>query len=129
MKKTFTAIASITLMFVGTTVFAQQDPQFTMNMFNRLYANAGYAGSNNGICANALHRQQWVGFDGRPITTVVNVDATVKALHGGVGLSILSDKLGAQYSGGVKLDPWSSEHPSAYSSIFGYDYYSDHFPS
>lgn len=103
MKKTFTAIASLALLFIGTSSFAQQDPQFTMNMFNRLYANPGYAGSNNGICANALHRQQWVGFDGRPITTVVNVDATVKALHGGLGLSILSDKLGAQYSGGVKL--------------------------
>lgn len=103
MKKIFTAIASMTFLFSGTTVQAQQDPQFTMNMFNRLYANPGYAGSNNGICANALHRQQWVGFDGRPITTMINVEGTVKALHGGVGLSILSDKLGAQYSGGVNL--------------------------
>ena len=103
MKKIFTAIASMTFLFSGTTVQAQQDPQFTMNMFNRLYANPGYAGSNNGICANALHRQQWVGFDGRPITTMINVEGTVKALRGGVGLSILSDKLGAQYSGGVNL--------------------------
>ncbi|MBI1286871.1 MAG: type IX secretion system membrane protein PorP/SprF [Flavobacteriales bacterium] len=103
MKKTFTVVASLALLFIGTTVFAQQDPQLTMNMFNRLYANAGYAGSNNGICANALHRQQWVGFNGRPITTLINVDGTVKVLHGGVGISILSDKLGAQYSGGVKL--------------------------
>lgn len=103
MKKTFTAVTSIALLFLGSVAFGQQDPQFTMNMFNRLYTNPGYAGSNNGICANALHRQQWVGFDGRPITTVVNVDGTVKLLHGGVGLSILSDKLGAQYSGGVKL--------------------------
>ncbi|MFC2175367.1 type IX secretion system membrane protein PorP/SprF [Bacteroidota bacterium] len=103
MKKTFTAIVSVGLLFLGTSVFAQQDPQFSMNMFNRLFTNPGYAGSSNGICANALHRQQWVGFDGRPITTVVNVDGTVKALHGGVGLSFLSDKLGAQYAGGVKL--------------------------
>ncbi len=103
MKKTFTAVASLAMLFLGTVVNAQQDPQFSMNMYNRLYTNPGSAGSNNGICANALHRQQWVGFDGRPITTVVNVDATVKAIHGGVGLSILSDKLGAQYSGGVKV--------------------------
>jgi len=103
MKKIFTAIVSVTFLFLGTTVQAQQDPQFTMNMFNLLYANPGYAGSSNGISATALHRQQWVGFDGRPITTVANVDATVKALHGGVGLSILSDKLGAQYSGGVNV--------------------------
>ena len=51
MEKTFTAIASLALLFIGTSSFAQQDPQFTMNMFNRLYANPGYAGSNNGICA------------------------------------------------------------------------------
>lgn len=103
MKKTFTAVASIAMLFVGTAVFAQQDPQFSMNMFNKLYTNPGYAGSNNGICANALHRQQWVGFDGRPETTVLNVEGTVKALHGGIGLSVLSDKLGAGYSGGIKL--------------------------
>jgi len=103
MKKIFTAIACVTFLFLGTAVHAQQDPQFTMNMFNRLYANPGYAGSNNGICANVLHRQQWVGFEGRPVTTMANVDATVKALHGGVGISILSDGLGAQYSGGVNL--------------------------
>lgn len=103
MKRIFTAVASLTLVFAGTVSYAQQDPQFTQNMFNRLYTNPGYAGTSNGICATALHRQQWVGFDGRPVTTVVNIDGTVKFLHGGLGLSILSDKLGAQYSGGVKL--------------------------
>ena len=54
MKKIFTAIASLAFLFLGTTVHAQQDPQFTMNMFNRLYANPGYAGSNNGICTGNL---------------------------------------------------------------------------
>ena len=103
MKKTFTAIAVLALLFVSEMSHAQQDPQFTMNMFNRLYANAGYAGSNNGICATAIHRQQWVGFAGRPQSTILNVDATVKALRGGVGLSVLYDVLGAQTNGGVKL--------------------------
>lgn len=103
MKRIFTAVASLPLLFIGLKAQAQQDPQFTQNMFNRLYTNAGYAGTSDGICATALHRQQWVGFDGRPVSTIINVDGTVKALHGGIGLSILSDKLGAQYSGGVKL--------------------------
>lgn len=103
MKKIFTAIAVLALLFVSEVSHAQQDPQFTMNMFNRLYANAGYAGSNNGICATAIHRQQWVGFAGRPQSTILNVDATVKAIHGGVGLSVLYDVLGAQTNGGVKL--------------------------
>ena len=103
MKRIFTLATIAALSFNAVNSLAQQDPQFTMNMFNRLYVNPAYAGSNNGICANALHRQQWVGFAGRPMTTVVSVDGTVKALHGGLGLSFLSDKLGAQYSGGVKL--------------------------
>lgn len=103
MKKIFTAAASIVFALTATQTFAQQDPQFTQNMFNRLYSNAGYAGTSDGICATALHRQQWVGFDGRPVSTVINIDGTVKFLRGGLGLSILSDKLGAQYSGGVKL--------------------------
>lgn len=103
MKKIYTAVAAIALVLVGTAANAQQDPQFTQNMFNRLYSNAGYAGTSDGICATALHRQQWVGFAGRPVSTVVNIDGTVKAIRGGVGISILADQLGAQSTIGVKL--------------------------
>ena len=75
---------------------AQQEPQFQQNMFNHLTINPGYAGSNGAICASALYRNQWVGFVGSPTTGLLNVEAPVKVLKGGLGLTIISDELGLQ---------------------------------
>ncbi|MFA8435956.1 MAG: type IX secretion system membrane protein PorP/SprF [Marinifilaceae bacterium] len=93
MKKLFFFIAFL-LPFSG--VKAQQDPQFSQNMFNRIAINPAAAGMEKGICASAINRQQWVGFDNAPVTTVFNVDAPVKFgnREHGLGLTIISDKLG-----------------------------------
>jgi type IX secretion system PorP/SprF family membrane protein len=103
MKRTFTICTAALLVFVGLSVQAQQDPQFSMNMYNRLYTNPGYAGSNGGICATAILREQWSGFDGNPQTGVLTVESEVKAIHGGVGLSVTMDQLGAESTIAAKL--------------------------
>ena len=75
-------------------VFAQQTPQFSHNMFNQMTINPGYAGSSDLICASAINRQQWVGFEGAPATTVVNVNSPFR-LFGkshGVGITVYNDK-------------------------------------
>jgi type IX secretion system PorP/SprF family membrane protein len=76
--------------------FAQQDPLFSQYMFNFLSFNPASAGITGMICATALNRQQWVGFDGAPVTTVFNVSAPVNLFHvsSGVGLVVESDKTG-----------------------------------
>ncbi|QNR25394.1 PorP/SprF family type IX secretion system membrane protein [Croceimicrobium hydrocarbonivorans] len=73
---------------------AQQDVQFSQYMFNRVYYNPGVAGSGGAICINGLHRSQWVGFEGAPITQNININAPFKKLHGGIGLSIVNDQIG-----------------------------------
>ena len=103
MKRTFTICAALLLVFVGFEGKAQQDPQFTMNMYNRLFTNPGYAGSNGGICATAILREQWSGFDGNPQSGVLTVESEVKQIHGGVGLSVLVDRLGAESTIAAKL--------------------------
>ena len=75
---------------------AQQEPQFQQNMFNNMTINPGYAGTSGSICTSALYRNQWVGFVGSPSTFLINVDAPVKFLKGGVGVTIISDELGLQ---------------------------------
>ncbi|HEX5002990.1 MAG TPA: type IX secretion system membrane protein PorP/SprF [Bacteroidia bacterium] len=101
--KRLLSLAAVALL-ATTAVFGQQDPQFSQNMFNRLWANAAYAGSSDGICATAIYRDQWSGFDGAPKTGILNIDAPVRALHGGLGLSVLAaDELGAENSLNVKL--------------------------
>ncbi|MCR9154274.1 MAG: type IX secretion system membrane protein PorP/SprF [Bacteroidetes bacterium] len=90
MKK-FSLIIVLLLPFLG---IAQQDVQFSQYMFNRIYYNPGAAGSGSAICISGLHRSQWVGFEGAPVTQNVNVNVPIKALHGGLGLSIVNDQIG-----------------------------------
>jgi type IX secretion system PorP/SprF family membrane protein len=99
MKKILTAF-SVVLAF---SAFSQQDIQFTQYMFNRILYNPAYAGVNGSICANALYRSQWTGFDGGPKSLNVNIEAPVELLHGGLGLSIFNDKLGFQTNNTVRL--------------------------
>lgn len=102
MKK-FLLIALVIISVSGIS-YGQQDPQFSQNMFNKLYTNPAVAGSSDGICASLLYRNQWTGFDGAPKTGVFGVDAPVKFLHGGLGLSILAaDELGFENTFQAKL--------------------------
>ncbi len=100
MKKIFTPLA---FLFFSLVASAQQDPQFSQFMFNKLYSNAGYAGSSDAICGSLLYRNQWLGFDGAPKTGMLSADMPVPVLHGGVGLSVAFDQLGFGQSLGAKL--------------------------
>ena len=82
-----------TFLLVSLLLNAQQDPQFTQSMYTQLLVNPAYAGSEGKICAYALQRLQWRGFDGAPSTTVFNFDAAIKNRFG-VGLSLENDELG-----------------------------------
>lgn len=85
-------------------VNAQQDPQFSLNMFNIYSVNPAFSGSYDQFNALAIHRSQWVGFgDGAPTTQHVSVEAPVYFLHGGAGVSLLNDKVGNDYFRGVNL--------------------------
>jgi len=84
-------------------VKAQQDPQFSLNMFNIYSVNPAFSGSHDQFNALAIHRSQWVGFDGAPATQHVSVEAPVYFLHGGAGISLTNDKLGNQYTRGINF--------------------------
>lgn len=100
MKKLLLALVAVT---GSTLLFAQQDPQFSQNMFNRLQPNPATAGSNDAICAHLLYRSQWVSFDGAPKTGVLSIDAPVSFLHGGLGLTLMNDKIGFEKTFNAKL--------------------------
>jgi type IX secretion system PorP/SprF family membrane protein len=100
MKKIFTLVVLASSIL---RVTAQQDPQFSMNMFNKLSVNPAYAGSNDAICGTLIYRDQWDGFPGAPKTFLFSADAAVAQILGGVGLNVTSDKLGLQNSLGIKL--------------------------
>ncbi len=93
MKKILTLLVSFLLML---TLYAQQDQQFSLNMYNHATVNPGAAGINDGVCATALIREQWMGFEGHPSTKVFNVNTPLSfvGLPIGAGLTILTDDIG-----------------------------------
>ena len=102
MKKLFFAIIFTCFALI---LRAQQDPQFSQNMFNILSVNPAYAGAEKDIVVSAINRQQWVGFENAPVTTVVNLSTPVRfagKTHG-LGLSIIRDELGFEKNTAVKF--------------------------
>ena len=93
MKKLFTKIVVAMAGFSGV-LMAQQDPQFTNFMHSKLIYNPGYAGTSDAICANLQYRQQWSSFPGAPKTGLLSFDMPIGALPLGIGLNIMSDKIG-----------------------------------
>jgi len=94
MKKIVILILSVVSVI---TVSAQQDPQFSQNMFNKLANNPGFAGSRGNIATSVLHRSQWMGFEGAPTTQNFSIDAELPFLYGGVGLNVVKDNI-AEFS-------------------------------
>jgi type IX secretion system PorP/SprF family membrane protein len=83
----------LVLLMVSAISKAQEDPQYSQTMFTQLLINPGYAGSEDKICAYALNRTQWSGFEGAPRVTAFNLDAAIKNRIG-LGLSLENDELG-----------------------------------
>jgi len=66
MKKTL--LLFLVLLGTGWAVKAQQEPQFTMFMFNKQMINPAYAGSREVLSFTGLYRNQWVNMEGAPVT-------------------------------------------------------------
>ncbi len=79
-----------------TVGVAQQLPQFTQYMYNTISINPAYAGSREALSIVGLHRSQWVGFKGGPITQTLSVHTPLRNDRIGLGLSFIEDDLGPQ---------------------------------
>lgn len=94
MKRLKIIFLSALSLLLAKTSMAQQDPMFTQYMFNTLAINPAYAGSRNVVSATALMRSQWTGIEGAPKTGTFTIDAPVMDKRFGIGLQLLTDKLG-----------------------------------
>ena len=89
-----TRILLFVLMFTGVISYAQQDAQFTQYMYNTINVNPAYAGSRGALSIFALHRTQWVGLDGAPVTNAVSINTPISGSNLGLGVSLINDKIG-----------------------------------
>ena len=92
------------LMFTAMVSFAQQDAQFTQYMYNTININPAYAGSRGAMSIFALHRTQWVGLDGAPTTNAISINTPFNESRLGLGISIISDKIGPTKENTISTD-------------------------
>jgi type IX secretion system PorP/SprF family membrane protein len=85
----------LVICFTATMASAQQDPLYAQYMTNPFVLNPAYAGMTNNLNASLSYRQQWAGFDGSPVTINANGHISLFANTMGVGVMVISDKIGA----------------------------------
>jgi type IX secretion system PorP/SprF family membrane protein len=73
---------------------AQQDPQFNQYFFNPIGINPAYAGSRGVLSAVAVHRSQWVGFEGAPNTQSFAIHSPTRNKKMGFGFQAINDNIG-----------------------------------
>ena len=91
MKKIFFTTLLMVLAFFDAN--AQQDPHYTQYMYNMNVINPAYAGSKENLSFGLLYRKQWVDIEDAPSTFSFSGSVPV-GKNVGVGLSIISDKIG-----------------------------------
>ncbi|MEY4084597.1 MAG: hypothetical protein RL074_384 [Bacteroidota bacterium] len=99
-----TKLFSFALVLTSMFNFAQQDAQFTQYMYNTININPAYAGSRGALSILALHRTQWVGLDGAPVTTTISMNTPFNESNLGLGLSIVNDKIGPTQENTISAD-------------------------
>jgi type IX secretion system PorP/SprF family membrane protein len=67
---------------------------FTQYTNNEMFINPACVGTKEAMSFTLLHRQQWVGFPGRPITTTFSAGIPLMHEKMGIGLSYLNEKIG-----------------------------------
>jgi type IX secretion system PorP/SprF family membrane protein len=105
--KIFSKLTVVLVLLVGLSsneAYSQQDPQYSMYMFNPLSSNPAYAGSRDALSVTLLGRKQWVGIDGAPETGSLTLHSPLKNENIAVGLSINYDKIGPSTNNMIYAD-------------------------
>ncbi|KAB7728774.1 type IX secretion system membrane protein PorP/SprF [Rudanella paleaurantiibacter] len=104
------ALLSLLLLGASGFVHAQNDPQFSMYMFNPLYYNPAGAGSEGVPRFQLVHRTQWAGYQptvtdngGGPSTQLFSFNMPLDKIKGGVGIYAMNDRLGPAINQAVQV--------------------------
>ncbi len=92
------------LSVVTGSAISQNEPTYTQYINNQLTFNPAYAGIHDVLSAQLTSRNQWVGFNGRPITNAFTIHSPIYYNEMGVGLSIVNDKLGPFNQNSIYFD-------------------------
>jgi type IX secretion system PorP/SprF family membrane protein len=115
-----TKILIFALMLTCYTGFAQQDAQYTQYMYNTVNINPAYAGSRGVMSIFGLHRTQWVGLDGAPVTNAFSLNTPINNSNLGIGVSLVNDRIGPTSDNTVSADiSYTIQMSESYKLSFG----------
>jgi type IX secretion system PorP/SprF family membrane protein len=99
-----TKIIGLLVVLFSITSYGQQDAQYTQYMYNTVVVNPAYAGSRQAMSIFALHRTQWVGIEGAPVTNSFSINTPINESKVGLGLSFVNDQIGPSDENNVAVD-------------------------
>jgi len=115
-----TRILFFVLILTSSASFAQQDAQFTQYMYNTININPAYAGSREVMSIFGLHRTQWVGLDGAPVTNALSLNTPINNSKIGIGLSAINDRIGPTVENTLSVDvSYTVQTSETYKLSFG----------
>ena len=115
-----TKFIGLILVLLSGISYAQQDAQYTQYMYNTIVVNPAYAGSREAMSIFALHRAQWLGLDGAPVTNNFSIHTPINGSNVGLGLSVINDRIGPSDENNIAVDFSYSIHTSdRYKLSFG----------
>jgi type IX secretion system PorP/SprF family membrane protein len=82
---------------------AQQDAQFSQNMFITAPVNPGASGIKGMHCFDLVARQQWIGFEGKPETGLISYNGPILS-NFGIGGVLVYDIAGMEQNINLKLN-------------------------
>ncbi|MEI6765144.1 MAG: type IX secretion system membrane protein PorP/SprF [Bacteroidota bacterium] len=84
----------ILLLGLSFAVMAQNDLQLSHQIYNRILFNPAATGQSGCYNITLLAREQWTGIKKAPETQILNINKYITPAKLGLGLSVISDKVG-----------------------------------
>lgn len=89
-----TGLLACALLALGAPLRAQQDPNWTQYMFNRMLISPAFAGHHEATNFTFAGRTQWVGIEGHPTSFSLAFSKPTPKLRGSIGAYVLGDRIG-----------------------------------
>ena len=95
----------IILLICATSQLAigQQVPFYSQYFFNPFIYNPSFTGQSGETRAFLSHRNQWTGFQGAPVTSIMTIDGPIKGDKAGLGINMFSDRTDILVRSGARL--------------------------
>ncbi|GAB4017939.1 PorP/SprF family type IX secretion system membrane protein [Spirosoma koreense] len=111
MIRTLYVYALLLLVVTGRSAFAQQDPQFSLYMYNPIYYNPAAAGSEGVSRVQITHRTQYLGYQtvgngdesAAQSTQLLSFNMPLAKIKSGIGIYALNDKYGPSINQAVQV--------------------------